>query len=292
MGDISNKVLEEEVFKNSLVKELKAFESVVEQTEQLRVPGGENKEVAWNNILNSIEQQEKKSAVKPILWAVAASIAILLVGYFFLYPANTIVSTENGQMLTVDLPKGSTVILNASSSIEYDPDNWQEQRLVQLKGKARFDVTPGNTFKVISDHGEVVVLGTTFDIADRKEKYEVSCLSGRVEVKYGREKKILSKNQRGRIVGEQLLVTEVDVDQVNDWVSGEFYFKEEPLGFVLNEIERQFDVKIYRPDSTDKRNYEGLFSNKNLDTALQLVLPPMNLKYEIKGKEIHVVFNK
>ena len=26
MGDISNKVLEEEVFKNSLVKELKAFE--------------------------------------------------------------------------------------------------------------------------------------------------------------------------------------------------------------------------------------------------------------------------
>ena len=195
-------------------------------------------------------------------------------------------------MLTVDLPKGSTVILNASSSIEYDPDNWQEQRLVQLKGKARFDVTPGNTFKVISDHGEVVVLGTTFDIADRKEKYEVSCLSGRVEVKYGREKKILSKNQRGRIVGEQLLVTEVDVDQVNGWVSGEFHFKEEPLGFVLNEIERQFDVKIYRPDSTDKRNYEGLFSNKNLDTALQLVLPPMNLKYEIKGKEIHVVFDK
>jgi ferric-dicitrate binding protein FerR (iron transport regulator) len=65
------------------------------------------------------------------------------------------------------------------------------------------------------------------------------------------------------------------------WLDGQFYFSNEHLGNVFHELERQFAVKIEFPDN-ENRVFNGYFSNKNLEQALQMVCDPMDLKFEIK----------
>ena len=281
------KILEGEGTQDASNKELKLIEEIADYTGHLQVPKGKSKEAMWNDVLNKIDQREKKPIKQPIFWA-AASLVILVVSYFFFYHSNTNISTGNGEMLTINLPNGSVVLLSAGSSIEYNENKWEDERIIQLTGQARFEVTKGNLFKVISDKGKVTVFGTIFDVIDRNDNYQVSCLSGQVEVQKEKQKEILTKGQRVVVKNGQFSVLETDFEQMTNWTKGEFYFDGKPLGLVLDELERQFDIKIARPEQINKRTYHGYFVNKNLNDALQLVLSPMNLSYQVIGKEVHI----
>lgn len=286
------KILEGERSSDTSNDDLKAFQKIADQTERLKVPKGKDKKAAWNDLLNKIAESEKKPTNRPILWA-AASIALLVCGYIFLYQPNAKRSVGNGEMLTVNLPKGSIVTLNAGSSINYDEKKWEYERIINLYGEARFEVTKGSKFTVVSAQGRVSVLGTSFDVYDRNGHYHVRCKTGKVEVGYKGEKQLLVKGQRTQLKnGELTFPSEVKSERIDDWTKGEFYFEEVLLGNVFDEMERQFDIEIFRTEEMDLRVYNGDFTNKNLDTALQKVLLPMNMSYQLKGKEVHITSNE
>lgn len=85
-------------------------------------------------------------------WLYAASILLcLVIGWQAerLFTPQTesypvIVETETGQQAKVKLPDGSSVWLNACSTLSYTTGNWKKERNVTLHGEAIFDVKSQN----------------------------------------------------------------------------------------------------------------------------------------------------
>ncbi len=107
---------------------------------------------------------------------------------------NTVNSGDEFQQ--VELPDGSIVYLNKESSVSYDGSF--ETRTIELTGEAFFSVESGEVpFKVITENGEVEVLGTEFNIRSRGDEMEVEVEDGEVEFKSQGENHGLKRGQSG-----------------------------------------------------------------------------------------------
>ena len=77
-----------------------------------------------------------------------------------------------------ELPDGSKVKLMGNSFLSYNRVTWFWERKLQLLGKALFKVTPGKTFTVQTEAGDVSVLGTKFLVVQQGKKMLVNCEEG------------------------------------------------------------------------------------------------------------------
>ena len=68
--------------------------------------------------------------------------------------------------------------LNELSQLEYNASKWDENRSLELKGEAFFDVEKGKRFDVTTEFGNVSVLGTEFNVLSRDSIFKVSCYEG------------------------------------------------------------------------------------------------------------------
>ena len=82
----------------------------------------------------------------------------------------------------VELPDGSMVFLNHNSAISYDEKF--SPRTLEVQGEVFLSVVEGESlFVVKSEHGEIDVLGTEFNVKSYAEELEVEVEEGIVEVK-------------------------------------------------------------------------------------------------------------
>lgn len=116
------------------------------------------------------------------LFAVAAVFLLLLGTGVFLRFYTVDIQTVAGEHLLADLPDGSTVYLNAETTLSYNPYWWVFKRKINFEGEALFSVVKGKKFGVVSAHGTTAVLGTSFNVFARGIEYSVTCLSGSVKV--------------------------------------------------------------------------------------------------------------
>ncbi|MEI6949292.1 FecR domain-containing protein [Paraflavisolibacter sp. H34] len=121
--------------------------------------------------------------------------AVLILSLLLLRNRKETVETAYGVLKTVTLPDRSTVVLNAHSKIEYRK-KWKEgaPREIWLEGEAFFDVThlnrdaravrPGERFVVHTGDLDVEVLGTSFNVRQRRGKTEVVLQEGSVKLAF------------------------------------------------------------------------------------------------------------
>lgn len=204
-------------------------------------------------------------------------------------PAEQVVSTGAGETLEVTLPDNSVVTLNAKSSITFSKATWNENRQVQLAGEAFFAVKRGGKFEVITNSGTVTVLGTQFTVKERTDFYEVTCYEGKVQVEASTEPVQLTAKQSYREVQKQVSQLKIEVANVPAWLNQESAFESVPFREVLDELGRQYDLKILTEEVDLNQLYTGRFPNSDLTTALKSVTMPFGLTYQIKGNEIKVV---
>ena len=82
----------------------------------------------------------------------------------------------------VELPDGSIVFLNHNSAVSYDEEF--SRRTLEVQGEVFLSVVKSETpFVVKSEHGEVTVLGTEFNVKSQAEELEVEVEKGIVELK-------------------------------------------------------------------------------------------------------------
>ena len=82
----------------------------------------------------------------------------------------------------VELPDGSIAFLNHNSGIGYDKEF--SPRTLEVQGEIFLSVVEGETpFVVTSQHGELTVLGTEFNVKSQAEEFEVEVEEGIVELK-------------------------------------------------------------------------------------------------------------
>lgn len=228
-------------------------------------------------------------------WMVAASFtALMLIGCWLYYFVDlNSFHAPMAQMKTVWLPDSSKVILNADAQLSYSKRSWKKHvRKVQLSGIAYFEVRKGSRFEVETDHGEVTVLGTSFNVKALADDFIVECITGKVAVNRTAEinqSVILTPGFKveSSASASTLKAQAFDTKRAKEWVSGVFNFDNQPLANVLAEIERQFDVEVHYEDGK-QRFYTGTFSNDDLDKALSAVLRPMGLSYEVDREEARI----
>lgn len=241
----------------------------------------------WAKI-DQATSSEKRPARKRMLntwypYGIAASLVLAVSLYFLLTPSAQTIQTAKGEWAAHILPDQSEVSINADSEINYS-GTWEDNRQVELKGEAFFEVTKGVPFSVITPYGEVRVLGTSFNIFAREDKFRVNCFSGKVEVisKNGRDF-ILTKGQSIHFNRGQSKLLNNLTKAMPDWQNGEFYYDSIPLMEVFEELERQFNIEINSDYIATNRFYSGFFSRNNLDSAILNVTFPMNLEAERAG---------
>src|SRR5688572_9599994 len=93
------------------------------------------------------------------------------------------VSVETGDNFEVEgLPDGSIAFLNHNSALSYDEDF--SLRTLEVEGDVFLSVVEAETpFVVKSQHGEITVIGTEFNVKSQAEELEVEVEEGIVELK-------------------------------------------------------------------------------------------------------------
>ena len=105
-------------------------------------------------------------------------------GSYYFTSLDSITTTDLAEHTEVYLPDSSQVILNAESKISFNKKTWDENRNVTLEGEAFFKVAKGKRFTVATESGIITVLGTQFNVENRKNFFEVTCYEGLVSVTY------------------------------------------------------------------------------------------------------------
>ncbi|MEE4197135.1 MAG: FecR family protein [Bacteroidales bacterium] len=248
--------------------------------------------VTWNKpkeeIWETWSKERKKASVitmkpKSNQWilAAAASVVLLLSIGIFMSTYTTSYETLAGEHLTANLPDGSIINLNARSEISYKPYWWWMKRQVILQGESYFEVKKGKKFSVESSSGNTEVLGTSFNIYSRDDRYEVTCISGKVKVQANETKHsvILHPEEKASLqkTGQLIVEEEVNVENTKAWMSNKLVFTSVQLIEVFKEIERQYGVKI-NFKGNDDLIYSGSFDKlQNVEDVLEIVSRPFEL---------------
>ncbi|MNK37604.1 fec operon regulator FecR [compost metagenome] len=185
-------------------------------------------------------------------------------------------STPAGGKFSVVLSDGSKVWLNASSSIKFPAAFAKENRRVEIKGEAYFEIEKDSSrpFYVINGSSEIKVLGTHFNVMAYPDEYrsELTLLEGAVQ---------FSKNGHSELLkpGKQILFTEnnketkqveANIEEVMAWKNDLFVFNNTNIDEVMKELMRWYDVKVKFEGEKPDISFTGVLPrNTNVSKILK-----------------------
>lgn len=210
------------------------------------------------------------------------------------------IATPVGGQYKMQLPDGSKVHLNASSSVHYVEDD--TSRTVELVGEAYFEVSTlemrGNQkdkvnkpFIVHSGSQQVKVLGTDFNIkAYSGEKTYTTLIEGQVELQAGSAKLTLLPGEQAALDNNQLSKYKADLSSALGWTTGTFVFNDEPLEEILPQVARWYDVTFsYQDKALQQERFEVFLPRfSNLTEFLELLEKTGEVKFKVIGREVLV----
>lgn len=259
------------------------------------LPNGIDKNTAWQNILNTIQTDQKKLFfIKKWHWA-AASIIILMLSSALFYTSIIEFESFNKEQLAINLPDGSIVNLNAASTLSYNKLLWYVNRNVTLKGEGYFKVKKGSQFIVSTKQGSVRVLGTEFNVFARKNNFNVACYKGSVEVKNNTNSIVIVKGEKtNNIINNTLIKSSLNKTSISpNWLNGVFVYSDALLADVINEIGRQYDVEFSSNESINSNTFTGEWNTKMpLEDVLEIVLLPFGLETNYKAPKLIEISSK
>jgi transmembrane sensor len=236
-----------------------------------------------NAMLSNILSQKKQTPkVVPLYkkWTFrAAAIFVLALGITFAlkYLVPQTQKADFGERTTFSLPDNSEVVLNSGSEIQYKKWNWDNRRHLELQGEAYFRVAKGRRFEVHTNLGKVTVLGTQFNVKARKNRFDVVCYEGRVKVNYANTQILLTHGQSVSFEnGKQVKRSVVSLQP--EWMDNQICFYKENIKSLLDEIQRQYNIKIELHTKDTTALFTGKLPAKDLDVALQIISTTYHLE--------------
>ncbi len=212
------------------------------------------------------KDKEKIPFLKKQWWKYAAAIIITFLSSWTLFylTQNDIFSNDGlrgviyeeftapaGQRALVKLHDGTTVWLNASTTLRYPNRFSTSERRVELNGEAFFEVTKNNKspFIVETEKLSVKVMGTKFNVFAYKgdNDFSTSLTEGSVWVYDSKDEKKaieLSANERAVLEGDHLTKYSFNNMDFLLWKEGIYAFDNAPFGDIIKKLELYYDIKI------------------------------------------------
>ena len=267
------------------------------------------KDMLWQQIADQTILKKSSGLVIP-LWlrsiAAALLVAVLLsVAFYFYSTRQTELSTPYGKVARFTLPDGSAVTLNGNSHLRYAA-NWNKDRPreVWVMGEAFFRVShlhqtglikPQERFIVHARKADVEVLGTTFNVTDRRDEVTVALITGKVSFSIKKNAKVIM--QPGDLVqyrtGQDTVIKKrANAAEFADWRTGVLHFNQTPLSELLRYIEDVYGYKanVSKPEIAALK-LTGTFSNPNLDALLLAVSKTLGISIEKNSSAHQLIVN-
>jgi ferric-dicitrate binding protein FerR (iron transport regulator) len=206
---------------------------------------------------------------------------------------NTLSLPKGSKPIRLVLSDGSTVWLNAASSVTYPTAFIGDKRKVTVTGEAYFEVAKNPAMPFYVSHGdmEVKVLGTHFNVNSYNDEQNVTVtlLEGMVAVSQGSQSEQLRPGQQARLSGNDIqLVQSVDVDEVMAWKNDEFYFTGTDIKTIMHQIEKYYDVEVRYEDVVPYKFVAKISRDVNLSQFLEKLELTNLVHFKIDGNEVTV----
>lgn len=227
---------------------------------------------------------------------------------------NTI-STPRGGQYQVVLPDGSSVWLNAASSLRFPTAFTGRERRVELSGEGYFAITkdPARPFKVTvlppaatggsSDASpqpptpdrllEVEVLGTEFNVKAYGDEDAISTtlVTGAVVLGHAGKNWLLHPGQQASLenTGAMHMDNDADVDEATAWKNGRFEFNGN-IKDIMRQIARWYDVAVkYEGNVSDKSFVFATPRTANVSEVLKILELTGSIHFLIEDRTITVM---
>lgn len=161
------------------------------------------------------------------------------------------VRTNPGMTTSVELPDGTEVVLNSSSSLRYPSRFADDKREVKLVGEAFFSVAKDEKKFIVGtlNNSKIVVHGTEFNVEAYKgsRTVQTTLVSGKVSFSYvnnGRRNNVMmipGQKVIYDIVREKVVVKEVNVDVETCWKDGCLIFRNTPFEDILKSLSKRYN---------------------------------------------------
>lgn len=272
--------------------DFKWYQAIIEGTEVLELPpfqkvkAYEKVKMKANTVLPGV-----KSLIPYWAYGAAASVLIMIGLFFYINNDSTVYETGFGEQMTIVLPDGSELVLNAQSTLSYEDDTWERKRVLNLVGQAYFRVKKGKTFEVNTKAGAITVLGTRFSVQEDESIFEVICFEGSVNVENKKHKQVLKKGEAVRYI-EESEENWSTTDEDPSWIQGHTSFENAPLNQVLVALGKHYAKKIEFDKIDIDQRFTGSFAHSNLELALRTVCESMEISYHIKDGNTIVFVTK
>jgi len=204
------------------------------------------------------------------------------------------VTSTMGTVTRYELPDHSVVWLNSGTTLRYPTVFKKDNRSVELKGEAYFEVEADRErpFYVHTPKGiSVYVYGTKFNVSAYEDDNYIETVleKGKVNV-------IVPNHEMITLLpGEQLFYDkqtsqmrreQVDVYGKVAWKEGKMIFRNASLEEILKRLERHFNVDIEFNNHSGKiYNYRATFRKETLTQILDYLAKSANLKWKIQTPE-------
>lgn len=284
---LNHELTEEEL---EVFKKMDTFSSLnsISETATLFAAPRFNSEESYAKVQSKLDKD--LSPKKISLWkslSAAAAVIVICISLYFVTLSNKTQQyiAENSTKIEFVLPDASQVDLNAGSIVTYQEKEWRKNRTLQLEGEAFFKVEKGSKFTVETPQGAVQVLGTEFNVKNRKGIFEVVCFEGLVSVTYKNQKIEVNPGFKAHLKNNELVLSTTN-DSQPDWLLGYSNFKSTPVIQVIKEIERQFNVSITTDNFDLTTRYTGSISHQDLATAIKAISIPLQLEVSIENNKV------
>ncbi len=258
-----------------------------------------NTDAAWLKLSMRISASNKRRTPVLKLWhyAVAATIAIMLLGSFWVYPQFSTyfgsedrskwlsVINKDDDPKTIQMPDGSTIILSANTEIKY-PEKF-DKRSVEIKGEAFFKVVynPKKPFKVLSDKTEIEVLGTSFNVRQKNNEVFVMVENGKVNFSAEGQAPILLLSGKGAVYNSLSKKISPRINQnASAWSTKSFRFQNTPVNEIISTLSDVYALKIeVSSESLLKCEFNGVFDNIAPENILHALSFSMGAKLSFEN---------
>lgn len=181
-------------------------------------------------------------------------------------------TTPRGKQFQVELPDGTKVWLNASSTLKFPTVFNRRHRTVELNGEAYFEVVHNeeHPFQVAVNGQLIQDIGTKFNIKAYSEDQVMmtSVVEGVVDQSNGIKKIRLTKGQQVSVKDQKMVVSKADFSQILAWKSGFFSFQNASVAEIMRQLSRWYNVDISYANNL--RNSNGQHYTGRIDRNLDL----------------------
>ncbi len=266
-------------------------------------PAAADKAQVWSQIQMHLTRE---TPVVPIAkprwkrWMVAAALLPLMIfaAWYFMRPAGMHrVESGYGQQVRVKLPDASVVILNSHSVLTYH--HWKDgKREVWLEGEALFEVKhtevpAAQHFTVHAGKVNVEVLGTVFNVKQRREVTEVYLRQGKVKVSSPENGQVLllKPDEKASYYPQkqQLAKNITDAKTALAWREHKMLLKQTSVRDIIHTLQDTYGFTIILQDtSIANRTLEGTLSLDNVNNVLFELSAILNVKIEKNNDTLYL----